>query len=364
MKTKMLQVLALVLVLVLLPSCAKNATGWRYVYRTDLAGQGKITLVNRAVLQLVISGDHVVYLNLEDQFVYSVPVTGGKTVQLTRYKADPFNTLTVKEGWAYILGGKNLYRIQLDGTGQQNLATDCSQLFRFSEGWIYYVDSTLSQINRIKLDGTGKEKIADKATSSLWGGINSLLVTDGWIYFTYSGSTAEDEKVCRIRHGDQAPEILMTRTSLVLIAAMGDWIYYFNYGDADMSGICRMKKDGTEAARVAAGMGKYSADTDVSMQFYFREDMICYPGMDGNYYQMNPDGTGQRVMADAPMSALTVTNDWIFYASDSDLKKMKPDGSEITTIGTLASYFQDGKIVHQLSYPYQVVGDFVYYIGD
>lgn len=189
------------------------------------------------------------------------------------------------------------------------------------DGWLYFANIGDNDfMYKVKLDGTGEEKVIDDKSY--------YLNTSGdWLYYYTAG---EKNGICRIKPDGSDRRVIAERLAQNIMVA-GDWIYYVDYTDsADIGSsteygrIFRMKTDGTLIEKVCE---QRASIFNISGEWiYFRRND------DEKLYKIKVDGTGEAKISDAAVMTFCILEDKIYYIDSSDgnnaIWSMKSDGTE------------------------------------
>lgn len=206
-----------------------------------------------------------------------------------------------------------------------------------SDGWVYYIYE--GNIIKRKIDWTERTKISDTE-------VTSLFISDGWIYCRGS---EDNRNLYRMKTDGSGLENLSTGRIYDYIVA-GDWVFYTT-SDAYESKeqlqpgtnttLYRMKTDGSDKTV----FNKVMVETSFMVQ-----DNWLYFAKDKNLYKVKTDGTGEVLLAENA-SMGHVYGDWVYYIDRTDEKegmssivvnKVKTDGAEkAATIKESGVYMYD-----------------------
>lgn len=166
----------------------------------------------------------------------------------------------------------NLYRVEI-ATGNEIRLTnqrDIEEPNGWFEDWLIYWSPIDGALYRVRLDGTGEEKLIPDASFE-W--VEHTPI-DGWLYVGSYHDDNTNSELYRLRWGGTELERLTTLDGyedLITISPDAAWLYY-------MSGetLYRMRLDGSEQAVVAEGVqyGRALGWSDDGTAFYFHDGVF------------------------------------------------------------------------------------------
>lgn len=237
----------------------------------------------------------------------------------------------MRDGWVYFSNiGDNdfMYKVKLDGTGEEKVIGDKSYYLNTSGDWLYYYTAgEKSGICRVKPDGTDCIMIAERVAQN-------ILVADDWIYYVDYTDNADIEssteygRIFRMKtDGTGIQKVCEQRASIFNVS--GEWLYFRRNDDEKLY---RTMTDGTGEAKIS--------DASI-MTFCILDDKIYYiDSSDGNnaIWSMKSDGTEAKKLSEDKAMSINASGEWIYYGKykgdimDLELKRMKFDGTAVTLI--------------------------------
>lgn len=142
---------------------------------------------------------------------------------------------------------------------------------------------------------------------------------------------------------------LMVSVKLDLYPSDSDWIYYW-----DNDNLLKIKKDGTKKT-LLSGRKVWSRPlaADEEWVYYLVNEGSWYIEGGFSLYRIRKDGTGEtRISREKIYVCFAVHGQWIYFTTKYSLKRMRTDGTNITTL-------DNGHY-----YSIKVVDDWIYYSGD
>jgi hypothetical protein len=218
--------------------------------------------------------------------------------------------------WIYYqnFNDKNsLYKIHINGTGNQKLNDNGVKYINVVDGWIYYCNmSDRGSIYKIRIDGSEETMVSDDRFS-----IN-VTVVDDWIYYIYSeDGPLVSCNIYKIRT-DGTERTKLNNDYSRYMHVVGDWVYYRSTGP-NTNSFNRVRTDGTERTVLFNF-------TSPIMNLIVANDMIFYHSNNGiNIARI--DGTENITLIDDNF-IIAVIDDWIYYGAYDGLYKSRIDGSE------------------------------------
>lgn len=167
----------------------------------------------------------------------------------------------------------------------------------------------------------------------------SLVVNDGWLYFSGNAGDRIDDtyNLFRIRTDGTG----LTKLSTGFCYGMNiykQWLYYVKQDNRQdtTADICRCTLDGKDEQVVAANCGG---------NFIIYDNLMYYTDTSGNIYKASPDGTESSQIISGTVTRFIIGNGRIIYTNGTGIKTAKPDGTDIqqirpdgTKIGAVNSY--------------------------
>ncbi len=146
--------------------------------------------------------------------------------------------------------------------------------------------------------------------------------------------------------GDKMGNTIGNSDSYGIAVQDGNWIYYIEIDDSEPVGICRVKNSGKKIEKVADG-NFFQLNIIDNYIYCVEEDDDQY-----NLVRMKKNGKDKEILARDIEDDyyITVTEKWIYYPKNSNLYRVRTNGTERTKISD-----------KNISY-YQVDGNWIYYI--
>jgi len=190
---------------------------------------------------------------------------------------------------------------------------------------IGYIFTKVYILWRIRSDGTSLTKLSDD-------NITDAQVVDNWIYYSNAGRLLKMKS-------DGSEKVIMNKNIQYpkgIFSVEGDYVYYYESIEEPYSNngymlkninIYKVKSDGTNNNLL------FSVDSYFDNMKKIGE-YIYYNSYSGDINRINLNGTKKIQLASNESIYFLVTDDWIYYIDSSlgDLKKMKLDGTQKTTI--------------------------------
>lgn len=161
-------------------------------------------------------------------------------------------TLNITDGWIYFfntdIAKKNdyIYKMKTDGSDLQIVFDGRTDHMIVDGEWIYYIGYRNHNLYKMRTDGTDEQLLADNGT------IHSLLVCDGWIYYTNGA-------ICKVKTDGTENQVLGQYLSDDVgteLQLHGEWIYY-----KSQEAVYRVKTDGRDNQLFAS-----LSDDDLTLQ--------------------------------------------------------------------------------------------------
>lgn len=364
------------------------------IYRIKQDGTYKEKIGSERAAFMVVEGDKIYYINMNDSrklYVINPDGTSKKKLQDTTMKY--FNIVAGRIYYTPDSGTAGLYSIAMGGGDLKTLTTDrLSDIYDYSGrltiigDWIYYTNiSEFNKLYRIKTDGSQREEFGYDTM------VNNLLEAD---YYLVSGDkltlpttvmgimsdgTRRDVPVKWINAAPDTSKIgvysyegtvpnYSGKAKLTLnvvkelpignsggnlgsygtVAKSGDWIYYSNY-----QGFYKVKTDGTMKTKLS---NRHAAHINVVGDWIYFKEGINGGGM--YMYRMKTDGSNEMKLSLSydNIHWLQVVGNWIYYIGDGAyLGKMRTDGTNRTGISTDYIPPHEGKII--------INGEWIYYLN-
>lgn len=127
----------------------------------------------------------------------------------------------------------------------------------------------------------------------------------------------------------------------------GKWIYYLEYDNNEVVGICKAKLNGTNKEKVAEGKFSYlNVVDDYIYCLEYVETETQY-----NLIKIKTNGKNKEILArDIDRNVIIAVDNWVYYNKNEKLHRVKFNGTDRTKISD-----------KDISY-YQIDGDEIYYI--
>ena len=330
------------ILLIALCACGQNDAG------SGSAGNTPGNLINDGIA--AIQGDWIYYTDTHG--LYKINIDGSGEQKLCDDSAQYINVAGGGDKIYYqnLSDSNKLYSIDTDGSDRQKLSDDEVEYMNVVGDKIYYCDydsnssdsvgasgsaGTYTGIYVINTDGTGREVLSSDAAVY-------LNVVGGRIYYginrgagVYSMKTnGKDRKKLN------SDESVYTKD----ITVVNGWIYYVDIITDSQWQLCRMR---------TSGLGKQELSGDQIIYLNVAGDKIYYMNGSDQYslYTINADGAGRQKLSGDAASNLAVVGDWIYYlynnrqdnsASDNgSLCRIKTDGTDRQVIDSDGSNGED-----------------------
>lgn len=219
------------------------------LYKVKTDGTGEVKISEDRINKFMANGDWVFYTTGE-KFA-SQPQAGAK-VPLYRIKTDGNGKTKLADAalessgpktydsWIYYAADGNLFKINIDGTGQTLLSENAGVDYVQGE-WIYYVSTKdegggLAKVtlNKLKTDGT------EKAVSAEISGVYAFAFDGDYLYYTTFKETF------RMNLDGTGKERLNSVEAWGLMGVSGNWMYINDYEGP----MWRVKLDGSVGTRL------------------------------------------------------------------------------------------------------------------
>ncbi len=285
--------------------CEDN--GWIYysnpadqnrIYKAKPDGTEKKLLCSDIADYIAVDGDWIFYTNgLEDFNLYKIKTDGTQRIALTT--TDTCACPNIVDDYIYYNNAKDngyMYKIKKDGTSRKKV-TDRGSYWLKSDGkYIYYMRKgyTPEQMNELEKRALNKELNTDEP------------------FFKY-------DNLYRLNtENDKSDKIL--NECAINLSISGDWIYFENVSNS--RALYKVRKDGSGKTKLT--------DTRAS-DIIVVGDWILFSDerkRRQNICRIKTDGTNESVIFDGPITLnFKVSEDWVYYKTDSVLYRMKIDGS-------------------------------------
>jgi hypothetical protein len=213
-----------------------------HMYKMSTGSDGKSfqQLNAEDVSQMSVVGDWIYYTNYSDNgCIYKMHTDG---TEETKLNSTPSAYINVVDGWIYYCdttngydNGAEIYKIKTDGTGLTDLKTKGLELL-VTDGYVYYKNLNDGVcLYRVKIDGTGNEKVSDSECMC-------FNVQGDWLYT--DGTSAGNRYLYKISISTKQ-KIQLNSDHTDQICLIGDWIYYINQADDNSTTLYRIHTDGT-----------------------------------------------------------------------------------------------------------------------
>ncbi len=237
---------------------------------------------------------------------------------------------------SYYLPGTRLFRADREGDDRTRLGegTNISQL-NLSGERIYGViqrDARQYDIVRLDTDGKGEKVLFSAGEKPEW-----LLYENGYLYFNgtpiLSGET-QPEGIYKVKASSPGIWECLCEGSYPDAVLDSGWVYYLEGAAGSvtsslqpLSDLMRRNLTSGQVETVAEGCADYAL-LDGQVYLGGQTLSVC-----------QPDGSGRQVLLDAPAWDLTATENWLYFASESEendqLYRIHPDGSGLTSLADL-----------------------------
>lgn len=180
-------------------------------------------------------------------------------------------------------GSGEIYKINTDGTGKEQIGKEHATSLQVVRDWIYYVSSRPPyNLYKMKTDGSCYERVADIYAIE-------FDIKDGWIYFCSEASSDDYNTIYKMKvDGTEITKVFKAKDGgIAFINISGDYIYYLDKHD-----IHRIKIDGTEDTKMNR---KYPAS-----RFFVLDDCVYYmPSASDapSLMKISSDGTQEQSFA-------------------------------------------------------------------
>jgi hypothetical protein len=245
--------------------------------------------------------------------LYRVRINGRDTARLTD---SPVAFINVIREWIYYIdvgdNGGWIYRMMTDGSGKSVVARETATRLTVTQQHLYFIDYTDRNLYRMNLDGTGKTRILDHP-------VGHYHVSGTTIFYTNMRDSG------RLYRHSQGQSVKIGNDPAGSLQGAGQWLYYTNGADGDS--IYRIRTDGSQRTKLSQGS---AAVLNLSGERLFFSS--------GNtLFRMGLNGSGlRRVMPSGQeLSAmwLNVHHGWIYAVNDKDeLIRVRVNGTEASKI--------------------------------
>ena len=256
----------------------KDNTGQSGLFRVRPNGSEKQQLINRAIYDILVSGDYVYFAtssdygnNLQSEYakdLYKIRVDGSEEQSLCEKidssKYEHLNLTLIDNKLYYTVESDGLYCISVQG-GEPHLADDLRYEIEYN-GEVY----TLSGYSALLFEG---DKIYFNRTVEVQSKTGDIYDSFGFLYSKKTGSV-ETTLLCDLLGIDK-------------LYSDGEWLYFVGYDEIDsVSGmyrdfggsfLCRLKKDGSGFTKLMSLVTAEATDYEYA---YARCDDIV---IDDNY---------------------------------------------------------------------------------
>lgn len=271
----------------------------------------------------IISQDATANEPIRRYSVICAKISGGvcNTKGTTPSNANNFGYVTTQGDWTYFSGSDDsIYRMREDKSEIQLICKVPAVCINVIGEWIYFVNGAKGGIYKIKIDGTEKTKISNITSYKVY-------VEDEWIYYTseYSGGVIYKMKT----DGTSVTQITSERCNEFVVS--NGFVYYINSSDYL---VYRCTTNGKANTVLCAGFG----GTDLAL---VGDRLAIADGY--NVKSVNLDGSDYTSfgVSNVQYTLLNGYDGWLYYlehdfrsvsATTSSFGKMKPDGSQKSTI--------------------------------
>lgn len=216
-----------------------------------------------------------------------------------------------------------------EGVDKTDLGNILNGQYYFDDGTYVFYSSfdTLSQAHIYRQD------IKTGETQSIFDGFGwSLVVNDGWLYFSGNRGTVIDGtyNLFRMKIDGSSLETLNTGYCYGMFVYQ-QWLYYVRQssGGSGVYAICRSLLDGTEEVTIAENA---SNQIIIDNMLFFRDSI------NDTIIRANVDGSDQTVIISGSPTFFVIGNGKIvYYDSDSNIYSSEFDGSKQTLLRSAGS---------------------------
>ena len=269
---------------------------------------------------------------IKEGSVISVSVSAGKANTAGNTAANLFlkgNASTQGNSIYFLTDHSEIYRYNIKTKEKTRLYSHPSKSWRLDQinvvgEWVYFY-AVNEGIFKVRIDGTGVQKIIDNHGLFMY-----MYVADGYIYHYSDYSDKSGYQLYRMKtDGSNREKISDEHCRQINIS--GDYIYYYSeYSDMTKARFYRMKRDGTEKTLLSSEFynGLYIDGENV---YILNNQMLLCKSNISNIIQL----TSLNIKN---ISNINTFGDWIYYVENSDICRMKRDGTEKMKISPVTLY--------------------------
>ena len=274
-------------------------------------------------------------LGNDNAALYKIHVDGSGQQKLCDDEGIFLNAI---DGWVYYTNCSDnytLYRISIDGSERQKLNDDDSGYPNVVGGWIYFTNnSDNNTLYRISVDGKEQHKITDEGQEPT-DDVRGLNVVGEWLYHTEGN---HDSILYKTRTDGRMLQKLSDDVANTIIV-VDEWVYYWTeISDKEGEIIYRVRTDGSEkqiliegyisAMNIDDGWIYYSSYGDELAKMY--RDFRIFGESEG-IYRVKINGSDKQRISDVSGQSVNIAGEWIYYINLRDnraLYKVRVDGTE------------------------------------
>jgi S1-C subfamily serine protease len=222
--------------------------------------------------------------------LYKMGTKGNLLTKLTDYEV---NSVHVMGDWIYYINSEKdnmLYKIRIDGKGEELIYENSIANFTVSNGWIYFKEDYDESLYKMRTNGSDKKLLCKDL------GIDSCIVVDGdWVYYNTSGKEIGIYKLGI--DGKDKQQILFEAIDSFNVS--GGYIYY----NDSYKNIYKIRVDGSNKVRIGTGIDQ-SINIADNWIYYKKWDSKNTGGKD---YRIKGDSTlKQKLVMDGPFVDIKV----------------------------------------------------------
>lgn len=247
--------------------------------------------------------------------IYRITYDGSRYQQVNRVNS---KCMVLINDWIYYskssLFGFGVYKIRIDGQGNQFIAKDDALFLVHSQGYLFY--SNLSDdgyIYRIKTNGTERIKLNNDSSSFL------NLVGD-FLYYTRKGSDSDGTYQMKI---DGSSKTKICNEKSYFLNVRDKWMFYSS--EAAYGNLCKKSIDDREQKSIlCSDMVSYVNVENGWIYYSNYSDHRCL-------YKIDIEGKNRQKLTNHPASYIHIAKEWIYYVNEQDfgnLYKISKDGIE------------------------------------
>lgn len=224
---------------------------------------------------------------------------------------------------------REVYKSQTDGKKRMGTSIESGSDFQVVGDWVYYLSFDDGSLFKARTDGKRKKRIMKDYS------YNRYFYVDGnRIFYTTAWVSDDPMGLYSVGTNGKGKTALISEQAVRCFVVDKDWIYYVLVSpDSQITGIWKMRKDGSEKTKISEDVGTTTGDGG---KINIADGWIYYCNIfdDIGIHKIRTDGTERTKLNDDITDNLCLAGDWIYYRVVVDSQQPKGDLYRVRKDGT------------------------------